>query len=129
MWRVLLLRAIRAGEIDLIVAGSVESMSRSPHVMSKAAGAFSHNQKLQDTTIGWRFINPLMRQLYDTDSMPEAAENIAAQFDSSRNDQDLFSFRSQQKPAHAQAAGLFSEEIVSLSLARRKQTPLIFDTD
>ena len=122
-------RAIRAGEMDLVLAGGVESMSRAPYVMGKADGAFSRGQKIEDTTIGWRFVNPLMKKAYGIDSMPETAENVAAQFNISREDQDLFALRSQEKTAKAQADGIFAEEIVPVSIPRRKQEPLVFDTD
>lgn len=122
-------RAIRAGEMDLVLAGGVESMSRAPFVMGKATGAFSRSQALEDTTIGWRFINPLMKKQYGVDSMPETAENVAAQFGISREDQDLFALRSQQKTAAAQEAGRFAAEITPISIPRRKQEPLRFDTD
>jgi 3-oxoadipyl-CoA thiolase len=122
-------RAIRAGEMDLVLAGGVESMSRAPYVMGKANSAYSRGQMIEDTTIGWRFINPLMKKQYGTDSMPETAENVAEQFQISREDQDQFAFRSQQKTARAQNSGRFSEEIVPISIPRRKQEPLIFDTD
>lgn len=122
-------RAIRAGEMELVLAGGVESMSRAPYVMGKATSAYSRGQMIEDTTIGWRFINPLMKKQYGTDSMPETAENIAEQFHVSREDQDQFAFRSQQKTARAQNLGMFTEEIVPISIPRRKQDPLIFDTD
>src|SRR5690606_12008958 len=122
-------RAIRAGEMDLVLAGGVESMSRAPYVMGKADSAFSRGQKIEDTTIGWRFVNPLMKKQYGIDSMPETAENVAEQFNISREDQDLFALRSQEKTAKAQAAGIFAEEIVAIEIPRRKQEPLIFDKD
>ncbi|QBM18676.1 beta-ketoadipyl-CoA thiolase [Marinobacter sp. JH2] len=122
-------RAIRAGEMELVLAGGVESMSRAPYVMGKATSAYSRGQMIEDTTIGWRFINPLMKKQYGTDSMPETAENVAEQFHVSREDQDQFAFRSQQKTARAQNLGMFTEEIVPISIPRRKQDPLIFDTD
>lgn len=122
-------RAIRAGEMDLVLAGGVESMSRAPYVMGKADSAFSRGQKIEDTTIGWRFVNPLMKKQYGIDSMPETAENVAEQFSISREDQDLFALRSQEKTSKAQAAGIFAEEIVAIEIPRRKQEPLIFDTD
>ncbi|MGE4534909.1 3-oxoadipyl-CoA thiolase [Halomonas sp.] len=122
-------RAIKAGEMDLALAGGVESMSRAPYVMGKADGAFSRGQKIEDTTIGWRFINPKMKQAYGVDSMPETAENVAEQFAISREDQDAFALRSQQKAAAAQAAGRFAEEITPIEIPRRKQEPLIFDKD
>lgn len=122
-------RAIRAGEMDLVLAGGVESMSRAPLVMSKAEGAFSRTQTLEDTTIGWRFVNPLMKQHYGVDSMPETAQNVADDYKVSRADQDAFALRSQEKAARAQQAGILAEEIAPVSIPRRKQDPLIFDTD
>ena len=122
-------RAIRAGEMDLVLAGGVESMSRAPYVMGKADSAFSRGQKIEDTTIGWRFVNPLMKKQYGIDSMPETAENVAEQFKISREDQDLFALRSQEKTAKAQADGIFDEEIVAIEIPRRKQEPLIFNKD
>jgi acetyl-CoA acyltransferase len=122
-------RAIRAGELDLVLAGGVESMSRAPYVMGKADSPFSRGQKIEDTTIGWRFVNPLIKQQYGIDSMPETAENVAEQFGISREDQDLFALRSQQKAAEAQSNGVFAEEIAALSIPRRKQEPVVVDTD
>lgn len=122
-------RAIKAGEMQLALAGGVESMSRAPYVMGKADGAFSRGQKIEDTTIGWRFVNPLMKKAYGIDSMPETAENVAEQFDISREDQDAFALRSQQKAAAAQQAGRFASEITPIEIPRRKQEPLIFDQD
>jgi len=122
-------RAIKAGEMELVLAGGVESMSRAPYVMGKADGAFSRGQQIEDTTIGWRFINPLMKQAYGVDSMPETAENVAEQFAIARVDQDAFALRSQQKAAAAQQAGRFAEEITAIEIPRRRQTPLIFDQD
>ncbi len=122
-------RAIRAGEMELVLAGGVESMSRAPYVMGKADSAFARGQKIEDTTIGWRFVNPQMKKQYGIDSMPETAENVAEQFNISREDQDLFALRSQEKTARAQADGIFAEEIVAVQIPRRKQEPLIFDTD
>ncbi|WFM71662.1 3-oxoadipyl-CoA thiolase [Halomonas sp. CKK8] len=122
-------RAIKAGEMELALAGGVESMSRAPYVMGKADSAFSRGQKIEDTTIGWRFINPLMKKAYGVESMPETAENVAEQFSISREDQDAFALRSQQKAAAAQQAGRFAEEITAIEIPRRKQEPLIFDQD
>ena len=122
-------RAIRAGEMELALAGGVESMSRAPFVMGKADSAFSRTQVLEDTTIGWRLVNPLMKQQYGIESMPETAENVAEQYHISREDQDLFALRSQQKAAAAQQAGVFAEEITPVSIPRRKQDPLVVDTD
>ncbi|MEQ5818969.1 3-oxoadipyl-CoA thiolase [Halomonas sp. SCS19] len=123
------MRAIKAGEMDLALAGGVESMSRAPYVMGKAEGAFSRGQQIEDTTIGWRFVNPLMKKLHDTHSMPETAENVAEQFDISRADQDAFAVRSQQKAAQAQQEGRFAEEITPIEIPWRKQQPLVFDID
>ena len=121
-------RAIRAGEAELIIAGGVESMSRAPFVMPKASDAFSRNAEIFDTTIGWRFINPLMRADYGVDSMPETGENVAADFAISRADQDLFAYRSQMKCAAAQQAGFFAPEITPVTIQGRKGA-VIIDTD
>ncbi|PSJ44508.1 3-oxoadipyl-CoA thiolase [Zobellella endophytica] len=122
-------RAVKAGELELVLAGGVESMSRAPFVMGKADTAFSRTQTIEDTTIGWRFINPLMKAQYGVDSMPETAENVAEQFNISREDQDAFAARSQQKAAESQKNGRFAEEIVPVEIPRRKQEPLIFADD
>ena len=122
-------RAIRAGEMDLVLAGGVESMSRAPYVMGKADSAFGRGQKIEDTTIGWRFVNRMMKKQYGIASLPETAENVAEQFNISREDQDLFALRSQEKTAKAQADGIFDEEIVAIEIPRRKQEPLIFNKD
>ena len=122
-------RAIRSGETGLMIAGGVESMSRAPLVMPKAETAFSRKAEIHDTTIGWRFVNRLMQQRYGIDSMPETAENVAAQFGISREDQDAFALRSQQRAERAQADGTFAEEIVPVTIPRRKADPVIFDTD
>ena len=116
-------RAIRSGEASLVIAGGVESMSRAPFVMGKADTAFSRNAKMEDTTIGWRFVNPAMKARYGTDSMPETGENVADQFHVSREDQDRFALRSQQRTAAAQHAGFFAAEIVPVELAQRKGLP------
>ncbi|WP_277419291.1 beta-ketoacyl synthase N-terminal-like domain-containing protein, partial [Pseudomonas viridiflava] len=113
-------RAIATGEMELAIAGGVESMSRAPFVMGKADAAFSCNMKLEDTTIGWRFINPAMKALYGVDSMPETGDNVATDFSISRADQDAFALRSQQRAAVAQAAGFFEEEIVPVRVAHKK---------
>ncbi|WP_429418383.1 3-oxoadipyl-CoA thiolase [Pseudomonas plecoglossicida] len=113
-------RAIASGEMELAIAGGVESMSRAPFVMGKAESGYSRNMKLEDTTIGWRFINPLMKSQYGVDSMPETADNVADDYQVSRADQDAFALRSQQKAAAAQAAGFFAEEIVPVRIAHRK---------
>lgn len=122
-------RAIRTGETRLMVAGGVESMSRAPLVMSKADTAFSRGQELFDTTIGWRFINKQLASLYGTHSMPETAEEVAAQFNVSREAQDAFALRSQQKAAAAQESGRFGKEIISVSIPRRKKSDLIVEHD
>jgi 3-oxoadipyl-CoA thiolase len=113
-------RAIAAGEIEFAIAGGVESMSRAPFVISKADAAFSRSAEIYDTTIGWRFINPLMKEQYGVDSMPETAENVAEEFAVSREDQDAFALRSQQRAARAQAAGFLAEEIVAAEIAGKK---------
>jgi 3-oxoadipyl-CoA thiolase len=113
-------RAIRAGEIDLAIAGGVESMSRAPFVMAKAAEAFQRTAELHDTTIGWRFVNPLMKAQYGVDSMPETGENVAEEFAISRADQDAFALRSQQRAGTAIASGYFAEEIVAVDIQDRK---------
>ena len=122
-------RAIRAGDADLAVAGGVESMTRAPFVLPKADSPFSRSTEIHDTTIGWRFVNPLMKKAYGVDSMPETAENVAEQFAISREDQDAFALRSQQRTAAAQAAGRLAEEIVPVAVPRRRQDPLVVDTD
>ncbi len=123
-------RSIKAGDCELMIAGGVESMSRAPFVMGKAESAFTRNPNgLYDTTIGWRFINPLMKSQYGVDSMPETAENVAADFNISREDQDAFAFRSQQRTAAAQQNGKLGEEIVPVTIPQRKGEPKIVDTD
>lgn len=122
-------RAIRTGETRLMVAGGVESMSRAPLVMSKADTAFSRGQELFDTTIGWRFINKKLASLYGTHSMPETAEEVAAQFNVSREAQDAFALRSQQKAAAAQESGRFGKETIPVSIPRRKKSDLIVEHD
>jgi 3-oxoadipyl-CoA thiolase len=122
-------RAIKTGEAHLIVAGGVESMTRAPFVMAKADTAFSRTSKIEDTTIGWRFVNPKMKAQYGIDSMPETAENVARDFNVSREDQDAFALRSQQKWAAAHAAGVFKEEIVPVTLHAKKGESRVFDTD
>ena len=122
-------RAIRAGEANLIIAGGSESMTRAPFVMGKADSAFSRAAKIEDTTIGWRFVNPLMKAKYGIDSMPETAENVARDFNVGRADQDAFAIRSQQRWARANAAGLFKDEIVPVTLHSKKGESRVFDTD
>ena len=122
-------RAIKAGEAALMIAGGVESMSRAPFVMPKADSAFSRSNAVYDTTIGWRFINKLMKQQYGVDSMPETADNVAAEFRIGRAEQDTFALRSQQRWGAANAAGFFKSEIVPVEIAQKKGEPKIFDTD
>jgi acetyl-CoA acyltransferase len=122
-------RAIRAGDADLMVAGGVESMSRAPFVVPKAASAWSRSTEIHDTTIGWRFINPKMQELHGTDSMPQTAENVAQDFDVSREDQDLFALRSQERAAKAMANGRLAREITSVPVPQRKGDPLVVDRD
>jgi acetyl-CoA acyltransferase len=122
-------RAIKAGEAHLVIAGGVESMTRAPFVMGKADSAFSRSAKMEDTTIGWRFVNPLMKAKYGIDSMPETAENVAREFNVSRADQDAFAIRSQQRWAAAHAAGFFKGEIVPVAIPQKKGESRQFDTD
>ena len=122
-------RAIAAGEIDLAIAGGVESMSRAPFVMPKADSAFSRSNAVYDTTIGWRFVNPLMKQAHGVDSMPETAENVADDFKISRADQDAFALRSQNKAAASQANGRFAKEITPVLIAQKKGDPIVVDKD
>jgi len=122
-------RAIKSGEADLVIAGGVESMSRAPFVMAKADSAFSRSAKLEDTTIGWRFVNPLMKAKYGTDSMPETGEIVAEEFHISRKDQDLFALRSQQRAADAIRSCRMSQEIVPVSIPQKKGDPVLFSED
>jgi acetyl-CoA acyltransferase len=122
-------RAIKSGETHLMIAGGVESMSRAPFVLAKADSAFSRAAKIEDTTIGWRFINPLMKKMYGVDSMPETAENVALDFKIGRADQDAFALRSQQRYAAAFKENFFKSEIVLVTLAQKKGDPLIIDKD
>ena len=122
-------RAIKAGEANLIIAGGVESMSRAPLVMGKSDQAFGRSQNLEDTTMGWRFINPKLDELYGTETMPQTAENVAEQFNINRADQDAFALRSQQRNAVAQEAGFFKDEITPVSIPQRKGDPVTVDTD
>jgi acetyl-CoA acyltransferase len=122
-------RSIRSGEAELVIAGGVESMTRAPFVMPKADSAFSRTAKLEDTTIGWRFVNPLMKAQYGVDSMPETAENVAAEFGIARADQDQFALRSQQRYAKAHAAKFFESEIVPVELPQKKGDPIRFSAD
>ncbi|KQD45314.1 3-oxoadipyl-CoA thiolase [Acinetobacter baumannii] len=122
-------RAIKAGEANLVIAGGVESMSRAPYVMGKSDSAFGRSQKIEDTTMGWRFINPKLKELYGVDTMPQTAENVAEQFKVNRADQDQFALVSQQRTASAQAKGFFSKEIVAVEIPQRKGDVVVIDTD
>ncbi|MEP6548150.1 MAG: 3-oxoadipyl-CoA thiolase [Gammaproteobacteria bacterium] len=122
-------RAIRAGDIELAIAGGVESMTRAPFVMGKAERAFQRTAEIYDTTIGWRFVNPQMKALYGVDSMPETAENVAAEFNVSRQDQDAFALRSQQRAARAEAAGVFAQQIVPVTVAQAKGATQVIERD
>ncbi len=122
-------RAIKSGEANFFIAGGVESMSRAPFVMPKADAAFSRNNQIYDTTIGWRFINPLMKKMYGVDAMPETAENVALQFKIEREAQDKMAYASQAKAIAAQAAGFFDSEIVPVSISQKKGDPIIFAKD
>ncbi len=122
-------RAIKTGEASLVIAGGVESMSRAPFVMGKADAAFSRTMKLEDTTLGWRFINPVTKTLYGTDSMPETGENVAEEFGISRIDQDAFAYRSQQRTAVALKNGALAQEITPVTITPRKGTPVVIDKD
>ncbi|MFU8924982.1 3-oxoadipyl-CoA thiolase [Acinetobacter puyangensis] len=122
-------RAIKAGEADLMIAGGVESMSRAPYVMGKSESAYGRSQKIEDTTMGWRFINPKLKELYGVDSMPQTAENVAEQFQINRADQDQFALNSQQRTAAAQAKGYFKQEIIPVTIPQRKGDAIVIDTD
>ncbi|MEZ5983233.1 MAG: acetyl-CoA C-acyltransferase [Parvularculaceae bacterium] len=122
-------RAIKAGEAELIIAGGVESMSRAPFVMGKADTAFSRSAEIFDTTIGWRFVNPLLKAQYGIDSMPETAENVAEDFNISREDQDAFAMRSQARASKAQANGRLAAEIVPVTIPQRKGDAVVVDRD
>jgi 3-oxoadipyl-CoA thiolase len=122
-------RMIRSGEAELVLAGGAESMSRAPYVLSKPDAAFTRGQQMFDTTIGWRFVNPLMKQQYGIDSMPETGENVAAEFAISRADQDAFALRSQQRALRAQADGTLAQEIVPVVIPSRKGDPVVVERD
>ena len=122
-------RAVRAGEARLMLAGGVESMSRAPFVMPKADAAFSRAAEVYDTTLGWRFVNPRLKERYGIDSMPETGENVAAQFNIAREDQDRFALRSQERTAAAQARGFFERELLPVEIAQRKGKPLVVSRD
>ncbi len=122
-------RAIKSGETSLMIAGGVESMSRAPFVMPKSESAFSRSNQIYDTTLGWRFVNPLMQQHYGVDSMPETAENVASEYNIAREAQDLMALRSQQNAARAQGEGFFAAEIAPVSVAQRKGDAIIVNKD
>jgi acetyl-CoA acyltransferase len=122
-------RAIKTGDADLVIAGGVESMTRAPFVMGKAQEAFARQAEIYDTTIGWRFVNPLLKAQYGVDAMPETAENVAEDYQISRQDQDLFALRSQQRAGKAQASGFFAREISALELKNKKGAVTVIDTD
>lgn len=122
-------QAIRSGDAALMIAGGVEQMTRAPYVLGKVATPFDRAQKIEDTTLGWRFVNPAMRHAYGVDSMPETAENVAAEWQVGREEQDAFALASQQKAAAAQASGRFAREIVAVTIPQRKGDPIVFDTD
>ena len=122
-------RAVKSGEATLMIGGGVESMTRAPFVMGKADSAFSRSAQMYDTTIGWRFVNPQMKKMYGVDSMPETAENVAADYQIKREDQDAFAFRSQQRAAKSQADGIFAEEIAAVTIPQRKGDPVIVADD
>ena len=121
--------AIKAGEADLIIAGGVESMSRAPLVMGKSEGAYGRAQKLEDTTMGWRFINPKLKEMYGVETMPQTAENVATQFNINRANQDQFALSSQQRTADAQARGFFDKEIIPVTIPQRKGEPVVITQD
>src|SRR5208282_1477087 len=122
-------RAIKSGEVDLVIAGGVESMSRAPFVIGKADAAFSRSLKLEDTTLGWRFVNPLLKAKYGTDSKPETGEIVAEEYHISREDQDAFALRSQQRAAAAIPSGILAQEIVPVAIPHKKGDPVLFTTD
>jgi len=122
-------RAIKCGEADLVIAGGVESMTRAPFVLAKAASAFARNAEIYDTTIGWRFVNKLMQEQYGIDSMPETAENVADDFKVTREDQDAFAVRSQQRTEAAMSSGILAEEITPVTIPQRKGEPVVVDKD
>jgi len=122
-------QAIRSGDAELIIAGGVESMTRAPYVMGKAGSAFDRAQKLEDTTLGWRFVNPAMKATYGVDSMPQTGENVAEEWQVTREDQDVFALRSQEKAAAAQANGRLAAEIVPVNIPQKKGDPIVFAAD
>jgi acetyl-CoA C-acetyltransferase len=122
-------QAIRAGDADFVLAGGVESMTRAPYVLGKAGSAFGRDQKIEDTTLGWRFVNPAMRAMYGVDTMPQTGENVAEEWNVSREEQDAFALASQKKAARAQASGRFDAEIVPVTIPQRKGEPIVFSRD
>lgn len=122
-------RAIKCGEMELVIAGGMESMSRAPFVMGKAESAFSRQTALHDSTMGWRFINPTLEAQYGVETMPETAENVAEDFNISREDQDAYALRSQQRTLRAQETGIFDDEIISVEVSQRRRDPILFDRD
>lgn len=122
-------QAIRSGDADLLIAGGVESMTRAPYVLGKTGSAFGRDQKIEDTTLGWRFVNPAMKAAYGVDTMPQTGENVAAQWQVSREEQDLFAFASQKKAARAQASGRLAAEIVPVTVPQKRGEPIVFDRD
>ena len=127
--RLIASRAVRSGDADLVLAGGVESMSRAPFVIPKATSAFSRSTEIHDTTIGWRFVNPAMREKFGTDSMPETADNVAEEFGIARADQDAFALRSQERTAKAIASGRLAREIAPVTVPQRRGEPVVVDTD
>jgi 3-oxoadipyl-CoA thiolase len=122
-------QAIRSGDADFLIAGGAESMTRAPYVMGKAGSAFGRDQKIEDTTLGWRFVNPALKAQYGVDTMPQTGENVAEQWQVTRDDQDRFALASQEKAARAQASGRFAAEIVAVPIAQRKGDPIVFEHD
>ncbi|EKU75896.1 3-oxoadipyl-CoA thiolase [Sphingobium yanoikuyae ATCC 51230] len=122
-------QAIRSGDADFLIAGGAESMTRAPYVLGKAGSAFGRDQKIEDTTLGWRFINPAMQAAYGVDTMPQTGENVAEQWGVSREEQDRFALASQEKAARAQANGRFAAEIVPVSIPQKRGDPLLFEAD
>jgi 3-oxoadipyl-CoA thiolase len=122
-------QAIRSGDADFLIAGGAESMTRAPYVMGKADSAFGRGQKIEDTTLGWRFVNPAMKAAYGVDTMPQTGENVAEQWQVSREEQDRFALASQEKAAAAQASGRFAAEIVPVTIPQKKGDPIVFDRD
>lgn len=122
-------QAIRSGDADFLIAGGAESMTRAPYVLGKAGSAFGRDQRIEDTTLGWRFINPAMKAAYGVDTMPQTGENVAEQWGVSREEQDRFALASQEKAARAQAIGRFAAEIVPVAIPQKKGDSILFDAD